>query len=150
MSPVSRIACLVLGHSFNIASSSSNTLTCPDTADFPLCGGAEVSGLGLTPSVEGVGNAFGNISSIATTTSCTSGDFAFAAFYGGTPVVGSGWTAIGTPSHAWIMEWQTVSSTGTVTATITGNSTTEAGSVACYKPTSANSAYQVGVFLPGP
>ena len=98
----------------------------------------EVSGLGTAPVLEGY--AMGNLltqTSIATGASCTAGDFAWAWFSSGTqPTVGSGWTQIGTPANGGLAEWQTVASTGTVTAT-TASGAGGLAMVACYKPNSS-------------
>jgi hypothetical protein len=128
--------CVQVGHAFNINSSSSNVVTCPNSTFFPVCGAIEVNGLGSSPTKESQGITSGTaINSVATAGSCTSGDFAVAAFYSGnTGAAGSGWTQVGTPASHFLMEWQTVSGTGTVTATATGNTGGSGASVVCYKP----------------
>jgi hypothetical protein len=81
-----------------------------------------------------MGSGSAGLSSVATTGSCTAGDFAIALFYSGaTPSPGTGWTQIAAPTNN-LMEWQKVAATGTVMATASGTTGNTGAAVAYYKP----------------
>jgi hypothetical protein len=149
-----QILCVDIGRFFNIAATivaNTVTQTVSGTPFYTNGQAIEVSGLGTSPSFESSGtNSGSGLTSASTGGSCTAGDFAISYWYSNNqPSAGSGWTPIGTPGSNQVLMWQTVGSTGIVTATVTGTGTLTGGSVVCYKPTAVVAATTSSLVLLG-
>lgn len=145
--PASQSYAAALGRSFNVSTTTSvltGSATPSQGPNFAFAFEIEVSGLGVSPTLESTGQnqqGSGATMALSTSGSCTINDFAW--FYivsAVAPSLPSGWTAVGTPANAAETAWIKVTGTGVLTANFTGLTSTTAGAIACYAPTPAGSA----------